>query len=653
MKYRSERKITAGLIVLGLLAARFAAAAPGPMTGTPAGKTFSAGMASYQNAELERFFEAKKAVFENSWAAACAGMERYLRDYPAGKMKDEALYWLGRGLDRLARGEENIARVRELKTRAVETLERIIREFPESLWRDDARELRVAIAGELTALGVSSQRKIVEEAVRTQKKTDVDVRRSALNSLGELDPKTALPALCDFLAAEPDPGLRKDCLSILGRKFTREVTSVLENSARSDADEGVRREARYWLEKIRIRLIPFQLNYYCFETRLSDASQSGKAPEGGITAYSVAHGRTGGESAAKEGIRKIFAGGIVFTGSKVSSEGATDVFEIMKDGEILSRTAHLIGGFSVALDGGSIAKTRESISGRVFMNDMAAAFKVDPRNDVLLTARRGERMAILYLMMAPKNATALGEPAGGDYLSALTALFQSVGTMLENSSPAPVYHTTSRWSNAGLVIHSTLSSLPWSDGSRQDVFDYSLAKAEIPGSGGTWTLTGHLLLMDKERVLVGRMATLLKPDGQVAAEGDEIRVPLAEPSAFTKGRKPGPAPTAENPAAVESKPAVSFDLDGGCWIHSTRSRFRWAEMSADSVDFDQARAVMPGPGGSWILTGRLVLLKQRGLIMAREAVLMNAAGKNAAAGAILLVPIKNPEKFTIENTRGR
>ena len=48
------------------------------------------------------------------------------------------------------------------------------------------------------------------------------------------------------------------------------------------------------------------------------------------------------------------------------------------------------------------------------------------------------------------------------------------------------------------------------------VTDYSLAKAEIPGPDGTWILTGHLLRLNKENVLVGRMAKLVKPDGKVA-----------------------------------------------------------------------------------------------------------------------------------------
>lgn len=649
MKHKHGNVIVGALVVLGLLAVRSAAAPARPGTEGAGVGGLSAGTAPYQNAELEAFFEAKTAVFENDWAAARAGMERYLRDYPAGKMRDEALYWLGRSLDRLARNEETIARVIELKTRAAETLDRMIREFPKSLWRDDAQELRVTIAGELAVLGVSSERKIVEEAALSQNKTELEVRRVALNSLAKLDPKTAIPALRDVLAKEPDPGLRKECVAILGRKSPRDVSAILENTARNDKDEAVRAEARYWLEKIRVRLIPVQLNYYCYEARLTDPSAYGKVPEGEIAAFPLPHGRSG----VKAGIQKAFDGRISFSGSKATSEGATEVFETMKAEGMTSWTSHLISGFRMAVDVGSIVKTPESISGRALVDDMVSPFKVDRQSDVLLAARRGERLAVMYLEIAPKDVAAFEKAADEDSLSGLASFFQSVGKLFRGKSK-PVYYTQSNYLNSKLVIWSTLHTTPESSG--QDVFDYSLAKAEIRGTGGTWTLTGHLLWLHKENVLVGRMAKLVKPDGKVAWEGDEIRVPVSDPSAFTTGGKaapaPMPAPSAEIPPAVEAMYPVSFNLDGGGRIHSSRTEFRLEELSSDVLDFGEAKAVMPGSGGSWILTGRLVLMTKQDLIMAREAVLKNAEGKIVAEAAILMVPIKNPENYTLAKARG-
>jgi hypothetical protein len=606
----------------------------------------------YQNKELDQFFKVKTAVFDQNWAGVRSGMEAYLRDFPAGKMRDEALYWLGRSFDRLARQEKERTNIVALKTKAAETLDRMIEEFPESLWRDDARELRLGIAGELAILGVASERSVVEEAVRSQNKNEVELRRIALRSLVKLDPQTILPAMGDFLEAEPDPGLRKEGVALLGRRFTHEVVGLLESVARKDANEDVRREADYWLAKIKTRLIPVQLNYYCYEARLTDTSAYGRVPEGKVSSFSPPHGRTGSEGRVKTEIGRIFGGRVSVWGSKATSMGATEIYEILKITEGTTiRTAHKINNFRLALDGGSIIKTPETIEGRVFFDDQPAAFAVNNQKDALLAARRGDRLALMYLEMAPKASPA-ENASDEDSPSGLESFFEAIGKLFKSKSKEPVYYTKNVLSRSGLVIYSTLQSM---DSVKEGVTDYSLAKAEIPGPGGTWILTGHILRLNKEDIIVGRMAKLVKPDGKVAAEADEIRVPVKDPAAYTtSGGKagPSPAPTAEIPPVLEAKYKISFNLDGGGWIHSSRTQFRMEEVSAEAVDFDDAKAVLPGPGGRWILTGRLVLLKSQGSIVGREAVLLNAEGKVAAEAAILMVPVKNPENFSIVKARG-
>jgi len=609
----------------------------------------------YQNKELDQFFEAKNSVFSQEWATVRFRMEAYLHDYPAGKMRDEALYWLGRSLDRLARKEKERTGIIALKTKAAETLDRIIKDFPDSLWKDDARELRLTIAGELAILGVASQRSIVEEAVRSQNKSEIELRRIALRSLVKLDSRTSLPVIADFLRTETDPGLRKEAVALLGKRYTGEVVNLLESVAAKDTSGDVRREAEYGLAKIRTRLIPVQLNYYCYEARLTDASAFGKVPEGKVVAFSPPHRRAGSEGRIKNEISRIFGGRISFTGNKATVLGATGLHEILETEGMAIQRAHGISDFRVALDGESIAKTMEAISGRIVFDDLAADFTVGSRNDALLAARRGDRLALVYLEMAPKDVEAFEKAAEEESgPSSFGSIFESIANLFKSKSKEPIYYQESRFSKSGLVIHSTLKTTP--ESARGDVFDYSLSKAEIPGPGGIWTLTGHLLLLNKESVLVGRMAKLVRPDGGVAAEGEEIRVPVTDPEAYTTVRgnaapPPAPAPAAEIPPALEAQYPVSFSLDGGGWIYSSRTRFRLTEMSADAVDFDESMAVIPGRGGSWVLTGRLLLMGKQGLIMAREAVLKNAEGQIAAEAAILSVPVKNPEGFAVAVAR--
>ncbi len=598
----------------------------------------------YQNKELDQFYKVKASVYDQEWAKVRVGMEEYLRTFPAGKMRDEALYWLGRSFDRLARQEKERTSIVSLKTKAAETLARMIREFPGSLWSDDARELRLSIAGELAILGVASERAVIEEAVRSQNKNEVELRRIALKSLVRLDARTVLPAMDDFLKTEGDPGLRKEGVALLGQRFTRPVVGLLESVAKKDANEDVRREAEYWLAKIRTRLIPVQLNYYCYEARLTGRAAFDKVPEGKVASFAPPHGRTGSESRTKNEIGRIFGGRIDFTGSMATSMGAANLYEIMKTEGTTIRTAHKINNFRLGLDGGSLVKTPTSISGQVFFDGQAADFSVNNQNDTLLAARRGERLALMYLEMAPKETESLEDLETEDSPSGLGSFFESFGKLFKSKSKEPVYYQESRYPSTGLVIHSTMHSTP--EITKLDVIDYSLAKAEIPGSGGTWILTGHLLLPKKENVLIGRMAKLVKPDGTVAAEADEIHVPIKDPAAFSTGGGRKPAPDSIYP--------VAMNLEGGGMIHSSRTQFRLAEWTANSVDFQNSKALLPGPGGTWTLTGRLVLEKEAKRLQAREATLINPQGKIvalAAFGEILVVPVTNPEKYAIEKDR--
>jgi len=633
MKPRSMKSVQGGAVILAVLLA------------------VAALRAAPQNKDLDQFFKVKTSVYNQDWSAVRSGMEAYLRDHPAGKMRDEALYWLGRGLDRLARQAKDRADLVALKTKAAETLDRMIKEFPESLWRDDARELRLTIAGELAILGVASERSVIEEAVRAQDKSEVELRRIALSSLVKLDAATVLPVMDAFLETEPDPGLRKTGVSLLGRRFTRPVVGLLESVAEKDASEDVRREAAYWLAKIKTRLIPIQLNYYCYEARLSDASASGQVPEGKIASFSPPHGRPGSEGRVKAEIGRIFQGRVALRGSKATSMGAANLYEIMRTEGTTIRTSHRISDFIVGLDGGSIVKTEAGISGQVFFDGEAAAFAVNDRNDALLAARRDDRLALMYLEMAPKETESPEDAEDEGSSAGRESFFGSLGKLFRSKSKEPVYYTKDVLSRSGLVIWSTLHSM---DGFREGVTDYSLAKAEISGPGGAWILTGHILRLNKEDILIGRMAKLVKPDGKVAAEGDEIRVPVKDPAAFTTPggtAVPAPAPAAGVASADEAKDPVSFDLDGGGRILSPRKQFRLAELSGEAIDFGEAKAVLPGRGGNWVLTGRLVLLGTQGMITAREAVLLNAEGKVAAEGTVLMVPVKKPEAFTVAAAR--
>ena len=98
---------------------------------------------SGRGTDLDRFLEAKEHVLQMEWETAHEELESYLEDFPVGSHRDEALYWLARSLNRLARTQTDIERVIDLKRRASNHLDELLETRPESVWRDDAEALRM------------------------------------------------------------------------------------------------------------------------------------------------------------------------------------------------------------------------------------------------------------------------------------------------------------------------------------------------------------------------------------------------------------------------------------------------------------------------------------------------------------------------------
>ncbi|MDH5745278.1 MAG: outer membrane protein assembly factor BamD, partial [Candidatus Aminicenantes bacterium] len=107
----------------------------------------------FADEELDVFLKAKDYVFKRYWRKAKEQLEFYLKKYPSGQLRAEALYWLAQSLNRISKDEVDKDKVIALKEEAVQKLELLIGQYPESVWTDDAQELRVEIAGELALIG--------------------------------------------------------------------------------------------------------------------------------------------------------------------------------------------------------------------------------------------------------------------------------------------------------------------------------------------------------------------------------------------------------------------------------------------------------------------------------------------------------------------
>ena len=86
-----------------------------------------------QSKEMVQFFKAKESLYKQDWAALKAGLERYLQDYPAGSLTDEALYWIAESLYRLSKNEVDADKMMSLRVEAVNRINDLVGRFRQLL----------------------------------------------------------------------------------------------------------------------------------------------------------------------------------------------------------------------------------------------------------------------------------------------------------------------------------------------------------------------------------------------------------------------------------------------------------------------------------------------------------------------------------------
>jgi len=604
------------------------------------------------NKEIEQFFKAKEYVFKRNWYAAQVGLQAYLKTFPAGKMRDEGLYWLAFSLNKQAREKTDMEKMIDLKEAAISQLNLLIHEFKESLWSDDALALRIEISGELVLIGRSEYRRYIQNAVETEDKTVADAKLLALNSLVRLEPETAAPILKKIVTTEPDPRIRKKCVLLLGKHFSQEVLPTLEALAQKDKDAGVRKEAAYWVGQIRIRLIPVELNYYAFATGLSDSAELKRVAEGKVNLYELPHSQPG-QSRAKNHINRFFNRKLTGFGSVGSSRGFANVYTTRSADEGYSSVRHRINDFRLMVLGQTLKKSADRISGQMmFMDEKSGeqyygSFTVDRNHDNLLVMRRDNKLAAVLLQLEvikSKAGTKSDSDAGGIFSGIADPLKILVDVF--GIRKKPVYYT--RYSNyLGCEVLTTLQTTDYSSlqGSKHD---FSLAKAEIPDADGTWQLTGYLIGFKKERRFLARMASLIDPKGRTVAVADEITVDVADPAGFkVKGsRMKKKEVRALLTDKIPEKAGNTFNLEIlGCSVTTTKNIDPDSSaINAERINLGEARAEIPGPGGNWILTGYLIIERAEQRFVALDARLVDPGGKTAVAGEMILVPTGHPEK---------
>ena len=617
-------------------------AAWGLMILIAAAASFSAAPGDDQQ-DTDRFFKAKELVFKRDWSGARTGFESYLKDFPVGRMRDEALYWLAQSLDQLSRGTKDLEAVIRLKKAAVEHLRTLVETYPASLWKEDAAAYRVEIALTLVLLGEEGYKSVVGDALRDPTPGGRSVKLSALNTLADLGPRVAVPILRRALAEEPDAEVRRRAVRLLARFPSDDALPLLGEVARKDKDEKVRSEAASLVRLFEQRLTPVSLRYFIFGSRLLDEGLFAALPEKDVKEFALDRSPLGAAQELLGKARRSLGGEI---SSLTSSADGTMPFPL--DFSLDSQTSHRAGDYQVWINQRTMVLSADRISGEIEFRNLLTGevftrpFRVEPSRDKLLVARSGANLSLLFFQFVkgrPAEEGSVGEEAG-------LVLRPPAGLgLFKEASRITLTH--------GVGVHTEKTDYALGDFDK-DLIDLEMAKADIPAGAGTragavWTLVGDLFYFKKQDKLVGFGAFLLDPGRRVVAEG-LIEVPAGEPAGFKVlcGKAAGQAGRVA--ADLETRrtrpiyPTLFTNHLG--WAVRTTSGSMDPTSKANMTDFGLARADRAFGGRDWVLIGQLLSLHKERKFVARQAALIASDG-TILCGAELMVPADDPEAATV------
>jgi TolA-binding protein len=230
-----SKHLLAGVSVMAMLAALLVlprnSTAKQSQQEQPSAFSSSFAQRSNEDAGAKLFRSGRNFIEEEKWQEAERSFKELFTNYPRHRDVEAALYWLAFALKK----QNKLAD-------ADRTLERLIREHPESRWRDDAQAMRVEMAPQL------GNQSVINQALEKGKGDD-EMQLIALQSLMFTNPEQALLRLRDLL--KPDSKARKQqkqtAIALLGQKSSAESIDLLIEVASQHPEKDLRRSALLWL----------------------------------------------------------------------------------------------------------------------------------------------------------------------------------------------------------------------------------------------------------------------------------------------------------------------------------------------------------------------------------------------------------------------
>jgi hypothetical protein len=516
IRWRTFENIAGFLLFVLLAIATYAGQSDSSVSPFPVGEN----LITDQNKEMTQFFKAKEELFKQDWSKAEAGLEQYLKDYPSGRFADEALYWIAQCSNRLSKLETDAGRVLNLKENAIRRLNELLAQSKSSLWEDDASFLRKEISRDLTIFGFPEYRTYLDP--NDKEKPSLYSQSSVMTALGSLRRDAAFPLAQTICLSSPAPPARWAAALFLAQWYPQEALPFLETVVKTEPDTTLQKNMVEFIERVRVSLLPVQLNFYIFYSRSIDGSEMPKITEHAINLYELP--RTGsGQAFAEQAILSLFHNRIGNLKVRSDQQGRFPRdFIFIKS--YLSFTNYIVNFVNADLK-----KELSGISGTLVVNDQKGkresdqytrTFQVNERQDTLLALRTGNDVDFVYFQfeavpeLQPDPGPDTQTKAGSEQMTKPEA-FKTKLVMLSCTVHASAMIPTLRSFPSGILQ-----------------LDLGPAQVEIPGKGGNWILAGMILCDRKARIFIGRQFTLTDPKGKVIAKGAYIEVPADNPQSY-------------------------------------------------------------------------------------------------------------------------
>lgn len=190
-------------------------------------KTYWSWLQEDESESAKFYREGKDALDRGEWDRAIRAFQKASED---PQRADAALYWIA-----YAQNKKGDA------APALDTLETLVEEYPDSRWIKDARAL------ELEIRGPSPTPRPRPAPVPEEEEEDLELKLMALNSLMHADEEEAVPMLEEFLRGDHSTRLKERALFVLAQGGSEKALKVVADFARNEKEPELQEKAIRYL----------------------------------------------------------------------------------------------------------------------------------------------------------------------------------------------------------------------------------------------------------------------------------------------------------------------------------------------------------------------------------------------------------------------